>query len=113
MVSSSSSFLSDSPSTSSPTTRTRPFLSFPYPTPLFRFPRIPLSNATLRLRLRVSSSQQENYGSPELFQRNNSIADFMRFKRGTDGGSGELQTALVRYRKKFPWSLLRPFLQVE
>ncbi|KAK7294567.1 hypothetical protein RJT34_17456 [Clitoria ternatea] len=81
MVSCSSSFLSDSPSTSSPTTRTRPFLSFPYPTP--------------------------------LFQRNNSIADFMRFKRGTDGGSGELQTALVRYRKKFPWSLLRPFLQVE
>lgn len=36
----------------------------------------------------------------------------MRFKRGVDGGSGVLQTALVSYRKKFPWSLLRPFLQV-
>jgi hypothetical protein len=36
----------------------------------------------------------------------------MRFKRGVDGGCAELQTAVVRYRKRFPWSLLRPFLQV-
>lgn len=36
----------------------------------------------------------------------------MRFKRGVDGGTGVLQTAVVSYRKKFPWSLLRPFLQV-
>ncbi|KAJ7973871.1 Tyrosine-protein phosphatase non-receptor type 6 [Quillaja saponaria] len=28
-------------------------------------------------------------------------------------GNGELQTAVVSYRKKFPWSLLRPFLQVD
>lgn len=40
----------------------------------------------------------------------NSIADFMRFKTGT---AGELQTAVVSYRKKFPWSLLQPFLQVD
>lgn len=39
----------------------------------------------------------------------------MRFKRGVDGGEGneELQTAVVSYRKKFPWSLLQPFLQVD
>lgn len=37
----------------------------------------------------------------------------MRFKRGIDGGSGELQTAIVSYKKRFPWSLLRPFLQVD
>ncbi|KAI7749354.1 hypothetical protein M8C21_026455 [Ambrosia artemisiifolia] len=34
----------------------------------------------------------------------------MRFKKGD---SGELQTAVVSYRKKFPWSLLQPFLQVD
>ena len=37
----------------------------------------------------------------------------MRFKRGVDGGCAELQTAVVRYRKRFPWSLLRPFLKVQ
>ncbi|KAK4283762.1 hypothetical protein QN277_000682 [Acacia crassicarpa] len=43
-----------------------------------------------------------------------SSLDFLRFKRGIDGGSsGELQTAIVSYRKKFPWSLLNPFLQVD
>ncbi|PQM39299.1 uncharacterized protein Pyn_25817 [Prunus yedoensis var. nudiflora] len=52
-------------------------------------------------------------GSAEQFLRNNSIADFMRFKRGVDGGTGELQTAVVSYKKRFPWSLLRPFLQVD
>lgn len=35
----------------------------------------------------------------------------MRFKK--DGGTGELQTAVVSYRKKFPWSMLQPFLQVD
>ncbi|CAN0901584.1 Polyol transporter 5 [Linum grandiflorum] len=51
--------------------------------------------------------------SPEMFIRSNSISDFMRFKKGLDRGSGELQTALVRYRKRFPWSILSPFLQVD
>ncbi|KAK9268945.1 hypothetical protein L1049_000711 [Liquidambar formosana] len=55
----------------------------------------------------------DDYGSPEQFLQNNSIADFMRFRRGDDGGNGELQTAVVSYRKKFPWSLLQPFLQVD
>ncbi|QCD92100.1 hypothetical protein DEO72_LG5g159 [Vigna unguiculata] len=115
IVSSSSSFLSDSPSTSAPT-RTRPFLfSSSNRTPLFGFPRTPLPNATLRASSSSSSSAltpQEN-GSPEQFLENNSIADFMRFKSGVEGGGrSELQTALVSYRKRFPWSLLRPFLQV-
>lgn len=35
----------------------------------------------------------------------------MRFKRGNS--DAELQTAVVSYKKKFPWSLLRPFLQVD
>ncbi|CAL1359526.1 unnamed protein product [Linum trigynum] len=48
-----------------------------------------------------------------MFLQSNSIADFMRFKRGYDRGSGELQTAVVRYRKRFPWSILRPLLQVD
>ncbi|KAH9612869.1 hypothetical protein KSS87_017327 [Heliosperma pusillum] len=53
--------------------------------------------------------------SPDQFFENNSIADFMRFKkRASDGGGdGELQTAVVRFRKKFPWSILRPFLKVD
>lgn len=41
----------------------------------------------------------------------------MRFKKrpgdGGKGGDGELQTAVVSYRKKFPWSLLNPFLKVD
>ncbi|EPS72304.1 hypothetical protein M569_02453, partial [Genlisea aurea] len=49
-------------------------------------------------------------GSVHLFSRNNSIADFMRFK---SDGDARLQTAVVSYRKKFPWSLLQPFLQVD
>lgn len=60
-----------------------------------------------------SARQQIEDGSAEQFLENNSIADFMRFKRGSNGGgSGQLQTAVVTYRKKFPWSLLPPFLQV-
>ena len=113
IVSSSSSFVSDSPSTSSPTTRIRPFF-FPSSnrTPLFVFPRAPLPNATLRASSSSVSAPQEN-GSPEQFLKSNSIADFLRFKRRADGGvSAELQTALVSYKKRFPWSLMRPFLQV-
>ncbi|CAI0543279.1 unnamed protein product [Linum tenue] len=60
-----------------------------------------------------SPSSPYEDGSPEMFLESNSIADFMRFKRGPDRGSGELQTAVVRYRKRFPWSILSPFLQVD
>ncbi|KZV50625.1 hypothetical protein F511_33614 [Dorcoceras hygrometricum] len=49
-------------------------------------------------------------GSAEQFLQNNSIADFMRFKKDEHS---QLQTAVVTYRKKFPWSLLQPFLQVD
>ncbi|KAE8671395.1 polyol transporter 5-like [Hibiscus syriacus] len=52
-------------------------------------------------------------GPPEQFFNGNSIADFMRFKRGSRSGSGELQTAIVGYRKRFPWSILSPFLRVD
>lgn len=46
----------------------------------------------------------------EIFVGDNSIADFMRFRRNDDG-DGQLQTAVVSYRKKFPWSLVDPFLR--
>ncbi|KAK6941516.1 Major facilitator, sugar transporter-like [Dillenia turbinata] len=73
------------------------------------------------LRIRASSPSSSSTklagedGSAEQFLQNNSIADFMRFKRGIDDrrGSGELQTAVVSYRKCFPWFLLQPFLQVD
>ncbi|MCE3051904.1 hypothetical protein HAX54_051171 [Datura stramonium] len=59
----------------------------------------------------------DNNDSPEQFLQNNSIADFMRFKKSTSSddrvSTAELQTAVVTYRKKFPWSLLQPFLQVD
>ncbi|CAJ2636829.1 unnamed protein product [Trifolium pratense] len=115
-ISSSTSFLSDSPSTSnsnSTLSRNRPFPSF-----LVGFPKPPFSNATFKFKFKPSSSfssastQQEN-GSPEQFLKNNSIADFMRFKKGIDGSTGLLQTAVVSYKKKFPWSILKPFLQVD
>ncbi|XP_010454236.1 PREDICTED: uncharacterized protein LOC104736022 [Camelina sativa] len=50
-----------------------------------------------------------------LFLESNSIADYMRFKRRSDAGNGtsELQTAIVGYKKRFPWILLNPFLQVD
>ncbi|XP_015866749.1 uncharacterized protein LOC107404316 [Ziziphus jujuba] len=67
----------------------------------------------LKKVLASSSAQSLEDGSAEQFLQNHSIADFMRFKRGVDGDSGKLQTAVVSYRKKFPWVLLRPFLQVD
>ncbi|XP_052199254.1 uncharacterized protein LOC127806179 isoform X2 [Diospyros lotus] len=70
----------------------------------------PISRAGVR-----SSQSLVDGTAAEQFQQNNSIADFMRFKRGSSdrGGRAELQTAVVSYRKKFPWSLLQPFLQVD
>ncbi|XP_059638120.1 uncharacterized protein LOC132280034 [Cornus florida] len=63
----------------------------------------------------IYTKQSIEDDSAEQFLQNNSIADFMRFKKGTSDGVGnaELQTAVVSYRKKFPWSLLNPFLQVD
>ncbi|KAJ8528292.1 hypothetical protein K7X08_021984 [Anisodus acutangulus] len=82
------------------------------PSPSWRIPRFP--------NLKVLSSRQliiDNNDSPEQFLQNNSIADFMRFKKGTSSddriSTAELQTAVVTYRKKFPWSILQPFLQVD
>lgn len=84
-----------------------------------------------KFKLKVSSKQQQQLviadDGAEQFLQNNSIADFMRFiKRGSNSkssdsggegggghGSSALQTAVVSYRKKFPWSLLQPFLQVD
>lgn len=61
-------------------------------------------------RISQSFSIEEDVGPPERFLENNSIADYMRFKKGE---SAELQTAVVSYKKRFPWSILKPFLQVD
>lgn len=65
----------------------------------------------------VSSSlnlPSDDASDAALFLESNSIADYMRFKRRPDAGNGtsELQTAIVSYKKRFPWILLNPFLQV-
>ncbi|CAI9780386.1 unnamed protein product [Fraxinus pennsylvanica] len=89
------------------------------------YPKLPLSSfpsnstfdspGTFRFsKCKIFSKQSfidnGNSKSTDLFLQNNSFADFMRFKRGDHG---QLQTAVVSYRKKFPWSLLQPFLQVD
>ncbi|CAL5400285.1 unnamed protein product [Camellia sinensis] len=99
----------DSPSTSSSPSKLRSFK---------RNPRVlKLASSTCssssqfwRIEVRSKLSVDED-GSAEQFLRSNSITDFMRFKRGNS--DAELQTAVVSYKKKFPWSLLRPFLQVD
>ncbi|GER41553.1 tyrosine-protein phosphatase non-receptor type 6 [Striga asiatica] len=58
----------------------------------------------------LSKIDDDDAGSLEQFLHNNSISDFMRFKRGRNS---QLQTAIVSYRKKFPWSLSHPFLRVD
>lgn len=110
----SSSFLSDSLSPSTSISNSTLFRNTTFPSFLVGFPKPPFSNATLRLKplsSSASSTQQDN-GSPEQFLKNTSIADFMRFKKGIDGATGVLQTAVVSYKKKFPWTLLNPFLKV-
>ncbi|KAK3210724.1 hypothetical protein Dsin_015430 [Dipteronia sinensis] len=85
------------------------------PNPVKFFKRRPFKYPRLKILATASSSSAalDDGGSAEQFLENNSIGDFMRFKRGTNRGSGQLQTAVVSYRKRFPWSLLRPFLQVD
>lgn len=99
---------SDSPSSSLPT-KFGPFSDSSNRS--FRFPkRFRLFRCQIPGSSSSSSNQLRDDASPELFFQNNSIADFMRFKR--DGRTAELQTAIVSYKKKFPWSVLQPFLQV-
>ncbi|KAF2303922.1 hypothetical protein GH714_024560 [Hevea brasiliensis] len=49
----------------------------------------------------IDSSSSIEDGSTEKFFHNNSIADFVRFERGSHRTSGELQTAVVSYRKSY------------
>ncbi|WOL20521.1 hypothetical protein Cni_G29326 [Canna indica] len=67
--------------------------------------------ARARAFSKISPAIDEDPAS-DKFLGNNSFSDFLRFKRGEDSVD-ELQTAVVSYRKRFPWSLLRPFLQVD
>ncbi|GJN16397.1 hypothetical protein PR202_gb03381 [Eleusine coracana subsp. coracana] len=59
-------------------------------------------------------------GGAERFATSSSITDYLRYRRpgtggagGGGGAGGELQTAVVRFEKRFPWSLLSPFLHVD
>ncbi|KAF4347175.1 hypothetical protein CsatB_009257 [Cannabis sativa] len=103
---------SSSSSSSIPTRRTGS-----NPNPSLRYSNI-LKLAPLKVKAVASSSASSpsplEDGSADQFSQSSSIADFMRFKRGAvDVSNGELQTAVVSYRKKFPWSILQPFLQVD
>lgn len=66
--------------------------------------------------LSLNQPSDDESSDAALFLESNSIADYMRFKRrsdDSDNGSSELQTAIVSYKKRFPWILLNPFLQVD
>nr|NP_001303081.1 uncharacterized protein LOC106425793 [Brassica napus]ABP73257.1 unknown [Brassica napus] len=66
--------------------------------------------------LSLNQPSDDEPSDAALFLESNSIADYMRFKRrsdDSDNGSSELQTAIVSYKKRFPWILLNPFLQVD
>ncbi|KAL6006237.1 hypothetical protein ACLOJK_040283 [Asimina triloba] len=92
--------------------RSAPSLQFPAQIPEFQHLRLPEPDSSTSDP--VKSFIPSALRSPDQFLENNSIADFMRFRRVIDdGGQGELQTAVVRYQKRFPWSLLHPFLQVD
>ncbi|XP_045789159.1 uncharacterized protein LOC123884177 isoform X1 [Trifolium pratense] len=102
---SSSVFLSDSPSTSNSNStlfRNRPFPSF-----LVGFPEQPFSNATFKLK---SSS---SFSAISTQQEKGSLEQFIQYKEGIDGDTDLLQTSIVSYKKKFPWSIFKPFLQVD
>ncbi|KAF1882716.1 hypothetical protein Lal_00002896 [Lupinus albus] len=122
IISSSTSFPSISNSTTdySPPSTSTPFRTritktlFTFPTRTTKSPfSFSSTHSSLSPQNAIFRASYSENGSPEQFLNNNSIADFMRFKRGGDGGSGQLQTAVVSYKKNFPWSLLNPFLQVD
>ncbi|KAL1823875.1 hypothetical protein ACET3Z_010653 [Daucus carota] len=69
-------------------------------------PRTPIQSLS-----KAAAAFSSDGSEAEQFMENNTIADFMRFKNGS--GNSQLQTAVVSYRKKFPWSILQPFLQVD
>ncbi|KAJ4958694.1 hypothetical protein NE237_025805 [Protea cynaroides] len=110
ILSSGSSFLYNSttePSTSTTYTRIR-FLKV-----LRRDLRRNSKEGSLSLAPRAFTKQAVEDGPVGQFLENNSLADFMRFRNAERENNGQLQTAVVSYRKKFPWSLLQPFLQVD
>lgn len=74
----------------------------------------------------ASASGVGDDGGAERFATSSSITDYLRYRRpelgGAGGGAGggggggvpggELQTAVVRFKKRFPWTLIHPFLNV-
>ncbi|XP_072972182.1 uncharacterized protein [Typha angustifolia] len=74
----------------------------------------PFLRTTSRRAVPKLSASTESDSEVGQFLENNTISDFMRFQKGDGGGgTGELQTAVVSYKKRLPWLLLNPFLQVD
>ncbi|XP_062196237.1 uncharacterized protein LOC133899275 [Phragmites australis] len=75
----------------------------------------------LPLPIVVAAASGAGVGGAERFAASSSITDYLRYRRpgfgggggGAGGCGGELQTAVVRFEKRFPWSLLHPFLHVD
>ncbi|KAL6646418.1 hypothetical protein ACP70R_018026 [Stipagrostis hirtigluma subsp. patula] len=71
----------------------------------------------------VAAASGAGAGGAERFATSGSITDYLRYRRpglgggggggGAGGCGGELQTAVVRFEKRFPLSLLHPFLHVD
>ncbi|KAK1289554.1 GTP-binding protein [Acorus calamus] len=74
-------------------------------------PSLPFQSTPLRRRPLSVACVNSIRTAADDFEEDNAISDFMRFRKGE--GSGELQTAVVTYKKRFPWSLIQPFLQVD
>ncbi|XP_010536007.1 PREDICTED: uncharacterized protein LOC104811114 [Tarenaya hassleriana] len=108
------SFSTSDSSSSSSSSRLIGFAKLPVPR---HRSKKPSKSHWIKVLLSSSPNQSvDDVSDADQFLRYNSIADFMRFKRGGSAGgngTGELQTAVVSYRKKFPWSILKPFFQVD
>ncbi|KAL9255124.1 hypothetical protein AKJ16_DCAP15349 [Drosera capensis] len=84
-----------------------PLRSCPLSFPRFRKPISPRASNSFRAPI----SENETAAN---FLESKSATDYLRFRGGESGeGEGELQTAVVGFRKRFPWSILRPFLKVD